>query len=144
MKHVSLFLFALLLLPGLGVSSEEENSSRAGPDKAVTAFSKEDGFKLSPQAIEKMGIRFEFIQGKAPWRVPKEALVYLKQSVGVYRQFEGWMSFVLVKVDQKNSDSALIQSNDLEGGDGIAVRGAHFLRMTDADLNSDAVDACAH
>lgn len=51
---------------------------------------------------------------------------------------------VLVKILRREGDNLLVTSEDLELGDEVAVTGAVFLRMTDADLNSGTVDSCAH
>lgn len=122
----------------------EVDSSRFGPDKAVQAFDKEEGFKLSLKAIKTLGINFKAIEGSGPWRVSKGAIVHLKQSSGIYRRYDGWISMVLVKIVGKDNDSVLIQSADLESSDEVAITGVQFLRMTDADLNAGTVDTCAH
>jgi hypothetical protein len=111
---------------------------------AVTAFTKEDGFKLSKRAINNLDVHFQNLEGNGPWRVPKSSLVRIKHSIGVYRRYDGWITMVLVSVTQRSKNSVLVKSVDLQTGDDIAVSGVPFLRMTEADLNSDTVDACAH
>ncbi len=111
---------------------------------AVVAFSTEDGFKLSEKAIKNLGITFKRLNGEKQWTVPKSSLVHIKHSVGVYRKWDGWITMVLVKVVEKNEDTVIIQSIDLQDQDQIAITGAPFLRMTDSDLNSDTVDSCSH
>ncbi len=143
---MSSFKYVILcasLLP-IAAFADEETASRLGPGKAIEAFSEEDGFKMSPKAIATLGVRFESVRGSGPWRVPKSSLIHLKQSTGVYRKFDGWISMVLVKVISQTKDTALITSPDLEPEDEIAFQGAQFLRMTDADLNAGTVDTCAH
>lgn len=124
--------------------SEEKSSTQFGPTMAVTSFSKEDGFKLSDKALLKLEIKFEKLNGTQSWTIPSEALVRIKQSTGVYRRLDGWITFVLVKVTQNSADKITITSEDLEAGDEVAITGTQFLRMTDADLNSDTVDNCSH
>lgn len=111
---------------------------------AVTAFSKEDGFKLSDKAIKNLGVTFKGINGAGPWMIPKSSLVRIKHSTGVYRKWDGWITMVLVTVLSQTSETVTIKSVDLQDEDQIAVTGVPFLRMTEADLNSDTVDACAH
>lgn len=111
---------------------------------AVSAFSKDDGFKLSDKALSNLGISFKSLKGSGPWIVPKSSLVRIKHSTGVYRKWNDWITMVLVKVIAQNKDSVTIRSIDLQSDDDIAVSGVAFLRMTDADLNSDTVDSCSH
>ncbi len=140
LKHLVLCAF---IFP-CAVFAEEEVSSRFGPGKAIEAFSKEEGFKMSPKAMTALGVRFDSVRGAGPWRISKSALIRIKQSTGVYRRFDGWISMVLVKVVSQEKDSVLITSTDIESNDEIAAEGIQFLRMTDADLNAGTVDTCAH
>lgn len=126
------------------IASENEGSSRVGDDFAVRAFTKEDGFKLSAEASSTLGVEYTKLVGKSPWHVPKAALVTLKLSSGVYRRYQDWNTLVLITVLKNSDDTLLISSEDLQDGDEIAIRGASFLRMTEADLNSDTLDACGH
>lgn len=105
----------------------------------------EDGnFKVSSKALEHMGIHFQALTAAKEWQIPKDALVRIKLSEGVYRRFNGEITFVLVKVLNRNHQLVTINSEDLEAGDEVAVKGVNFLRMAEADLNSETVDNCAH
>lgn len=147
-----LFLFFSIVPSDLETSAlgaevkenEEQSSSQYGPKMAVVAFSKEDGFKMSDKALQKLKIQFEKLTGGQSWSIPAEALVRIKQSTGVYRRLDGWITFVLVKVTKSTAERVTVTSDDLEPGDEVAVTGTKFLRMTDADLNSDTVDNCSH
>jgi len=143
MNSLKYLLLCVFAFPVVAIG-EEEAASRFGPGKAIEAFSEEDGFKMSAKAISTLGVRFDSIRGSGPWRVSKSSLIHIKQSTGVYRRYEGWISMVLVKVVSQTGDTALITSQDLEPEDEIAAQGVQFLRMTDADLNAGTVDNCAH
>ncbi len=105
----------------------------------------EDGsFKVTEKALNVMGIKFQRINGPAPWTVPKETLVKVKFTRGVYRRYEGNITYVIVNILKENAQSVTLQSEDLEAGDDVAVSGTNFLRLTEADLNSDTVDNCSH
>lgn len=132
----------IFALPAL--ASENEGSSRVGDAFAVRAFTKEDGFKLSAEAGATLGVEYAKLVGKGPWHVPKGALLTLKLSSGVYRRYQELNTLVLIKTIKVNADTLLISSEDLQDGDEIAVSGVSFLRMTEADLNSDTLDACGH
>lgn len=143
MKIVFLVLFTCLW-SGLSTAEEKDAAGRFGPGKAVEAFSKEDGFKISDKAAISLNVVFNPIEGKGPWRLSPKSIVHLKQSSGVYRRYDGWISLVLVKVLGRDNGTVLVSSQDLEPGDDVAVEGVTFLRMTDSDLNSGTVDSCAH
>lgn len=125
-------------------NSSAEGDSRFGPGKAIEAFDKEQGFKLSNKSAAAMGVTFQPLKQAGPWLVSKESIIQLKQSTGIYRRYDGWISMVLVKILKREAGMVLIASEDIELGDEVAVSGATFLRMTDADLNSGTVDSCAH
>lgn len=107
-------------------------NSRFQEGSAVTAFNTEDGFKINDVALGFLGVQFSRLNGKGPWNIPKEALVRVKHLVGVYRRSQGWIKFVS------------IHAEDLKSGDEIAIQGVSFLRMTEAELNSDAADEDHH
>ena len=132
---------------GLILASENKKSDTTveiKPSGAVTAFNKEDGFKLSEKAMKNLGISFNSINGNGPWAIPKSSLVRIKHSVGVYRKWDGWITMVLVDIIGQTNNTVIVKSLDLEAKDEVAITGVSFLRMTEADLNSDTVDACAH
>jgi hypothetical protein len=138
------FSSATFASEGHSESPSEETESRFGPGKAIEAFDKEQGFKLSSKSAAAMGVSFQRLDHAGPWRVPRGAIIQLKQSTGIYRKYDGWISMVLVKIVKRDGDTLLITTEDLESGDEVAISGATFLRMTDADLNSGTVDSCAH
>lgn len=140
----------ILLLSILSVGSLSVNAS--GGEKnvilkkggAVSAFSEEDGFKLTPKAIKNLGVSFTPIKGNGPWTLPKSSIVRIKNSYGVYRKWNGWITLVFIKILNQTNKTITIKSVDLQDEDLVAISGVSFLRMTEADLNSDTVDACAH
>ncbi len=111
---------------------------------AVPAGTKgEDGhFKVSEKSLTHLGVKFIVLKGQGPWSVPKDALVKIKLTQGVYRRFEGEITYVIVENNETNSGDLSIQSGDLE--EGVAIEGAKYLRMAETDLNSETVDNCAH
>ena len=142
------FILLITLLLAQTVFAEEKKEAETTVELkkggAVTAFSKEDGFKLSDKAVKNLGVSFKAIEGSGPWMIPKSALVRIKHSTGIYRKWDGWITMVLVKVLNQTSETVTIKSIDLQNEDEVAITGVPFLRMTESDLNSDTVDACAH
>ena len=110
-----------------------------------SATKNEDGsFKLSEKSIQQLGVSFLKLLKMSPWVIPVESLVKIKFTSGVYRRYEGDITFVSVKILKNNGVHAFVESSDLEAGDEVAVTGTSFLRLTEADLNSGTVDSCAH
>lgn len=147
-KTINFYLAALLTITASawadGDHAAPKSTSRFSEKSAVTAFDPEEGFKMSDAALQTLGVRFAKIDGHGSWTVSKNALVWIKHTSGVYRRFENWISFILVEVVSKKDGSVTIRSEDLQAGDEVAVEGASFLRMTEADLNADTVDSCSH
>lgn len=105
----------------------------------------EDGsFKLREGSIKTLGVEFYKLAHSGPWLVPSESIINIKFSKGIYRRYEGSITFVLINILKVDKDKVLISSPDLEIGDEVAIKGTTFLRLTEADLKSDTVDACAH
>jgi hypothetical protein len=130
------YLYLLMFIVILSAAYAEE--------KAVKNFVKGEGFELSAKAQKKMGISFLALKGKGPWKVPEEAVVNIKFSQGVYRRYENLITFVLVNSSRADDRSVWIESVDLQDGDEVAVEGMEFLRIVEADLNSETTDSCAH
>ncbi|WP_413577716.1 hypothetical protein ACLVWU_04655 [Bdellovibrio sp. HCB290] len=146
MRHLILLsmLVTVFSVSNTNAGEASGEASRIGQGKAVEQFDPEQGFKLSSKAMKSMGVKFQALSGKGPWKVPKSSLMTLKQSDAVYRLYDGWISMVLVKVVSADKDTVMVKAEDLETGDQVAVEGVTFLRMTDSDLNAGTVDSCAH
>lgn len=140
-------LIFILLVPFINASPNQKNKGTTvdiKPGGAVTAFSEEDGFKLSEKAVENLNVRFTTISGPGPWTLPKEAILNIKLSTGVYRKWDNWITMVLVKIKSRSKNTVTVESQDLQDLDQVAIEGVAYLRMTEADLNSDTVDVCSH
>ena len=113
---------------------------------AVPAGTKgENGnFKVSEKSLNHLGVMFQKLEGLGPWTIPESSLVRIKLTQGVYRRFEGEITYVIVKATVGKKGEIVIQSEDLEPGDEVAITGAKYLRMAETDLNSETVDNCAH
>ncbi|MBT3583676.1 MAG: hypothetical protein HN509_02115 [Halobacteriovoraceae bacterium] len=144
MKVLFLLMLVLLQPSFANEKKKAETTVEIKKGSAVSAFSKEDGFKLTNKAISNLGVTFKAIKGSGPWMIPKTALVRIKHSTGVYRKWDGWITMVLVKVIKRTKETVTIKSVDLQDRDELAITGVPFLRMTESDLNSDTVDACSH
>lgn len=119
-----------------GDASEQKEGppSDVGPDKAVTAASKEEGIKLSDVAEKNIEIKTQAIAaaGRA-LSLPSSVLVYSQADVGIYRLRNGWFKFVSVKVLKKSSSSVTLESSEIKEGDSVVTSGADLLKL--AELN---------
>jgi hypothetical protein len=137
-------MLVLIISIASTTSSASDATVKLKAGGAVTAFIKEDGFKLTDIALRNLEVNFNVLPAGSTWEIPKSSLVRVKKSIGVYRRYDGWITMVLVSVINKSKNTVTIKSVDLQSGDDVAVSGVTFLRMTDSDLNSDTVDACSH
>ncbi len=139
-------LLLLIFLSSLNIFANETGDKKVElkPWSAVSEYNELDGFKLTARAEKNLGVTFLKLKKERFWEIPKSALLTIKHSNAVFRKWNGWITMVLVKVEEKKGKTVKIKSVDLQAGDEIAITGVPFLRMTEADLNSDTVDACAH
>jgi hypothetical protein len=139
-SRVYVLFLAFFVVTQALAHEEAGESNQAGPGKAVEAFDEHDGFKLSAKAIAAFDIKFAELKGPAPWRVPKSAIVFQKQTSGVYRKDGRWIQITPITIVEREKDFFLIRSEKLKTGTEIATSGTSFLRMTDADLNAGEAD----
>lgn len=111
---------------------------------AAGTLNDDGSFKLSEESLKRLNVKFSKLTKAGPWLVPKESIVRIKFSRGIYRRYEGDITFVLIKIIKDLGEHVLIQSPDLELDDEIAIQGVSFLRVAETDLKSTTVDACAH
>lgn len=130
MKNI--FMLILMLSASLAVASPASQLNEDG------------SFRVSEKSLNLLGVKFYELKSNGPWVLPKEAIVQVKFTKGVFRRYEGDITFVIVKILKKDGEYVSLTSPDLQSGDEVAVKGASYLRLTEADLNSDTVDACAH
>lgn len=130
MKNIVL-VFGLLGL--LACQQAEPESHEGHSQDAVLESSEERGFRLSPQALQTLGIETSPFPPGGIEKIPASALVYFRDEVGVYRLREGWFRLV-----------ALDHPEELQNGDAIAVRGAPFLRVTDMSLFGEQISGHHH
>lgn len=109
-----------------GESEEEASLGGVGIGNAVTAADEHDGVKLSPKAMETMGIKTSPYEG-CP--VPDAALVFYQDKVGVYRLRDGWIK--LIEIPHAG--------DDLNPGDQVVTQGAGLVRAAELDAFSGEV-----
>lgn len=134
----SVLLGAAICLVPFAISHEGGGgggAGKAGPGLAVTQYTADDGFKMSPDSIKTLGVEFTKLPAGPRWTMPSSAIVRAKHVTGAYRRIsDGWITMVLVKVIETRGSSSIIESQDLEAGDEVATQGVQFLRVTDVGL----------
>lgn len=133
MKFHSLTILFLIVVSGGSVHAQEEVSGiRAGPKMAVVEANHKDGFRLAENAKKVIGLGVK-PPGSSPYKIPKGAVVYYGDRIGVYRLRDGWFKLVEIqKISDSNSETT-ISSSDLKTSDQIAVEGVALLRVSDMD-----------
>ena len=105
---------------------------RAGPTMAVLEANLDDGFRLSEKAKKVIGVVTQPI-GQKPYVIPRMALVFYGDRVGVYRLRQNWFKLVEVQTVSKTHDSASVSSPDIKVDDQIAIEGVALLRVAELD-----------
>lgn len=119
----------LLLLAGISVTVWAEERS----GKAVYETSLEKGMRLSEKALKNIEVATTSVSGGTDITLTGEPLVYFQDNVGVYRLRDGWFKLVKVQVVRKAKDLATLRSAELKAGDGVAIKGAGLLRVSEMD-----------
>lgn len=112
--------------------NEEEAAGGVGPNNAVTAADEHDGIKLSPKTIKLIELKTELYDGQT---IPKSALVFYQDKIGVYRLRDGWFKLVPVTFNSQ----LLPQSKDLRSDDQIVTQAMGLLRVAELDAFSGEV-----
>ncbi|MBX9767228.1 MAG: hypothetical protein K2X47_08155 [Bdellovibrionales bacterium] len=105
---------------------------RAGPTMAVLEATLDDGFRLAEKAKKVIGVVTRPI-GTKPYVIPRMALVFYGDRVGVYRLRQNWFKLVEVQTVSKTSDSVSVSSPDLKVDDQVAIEGVALLRVSELD-----------
>lgn len=130
--HILTILFLIAALGNSTQAQEEVSGIRAGPKMAVMEANLKDGFRLSENAKKVIGLVVKPL-GAHPYKIPKSAVVYYGDRIGVYRLRDGWFKLVEIqKISELNSETT-IRSSDLKTGDQIVVEGVALLRVSDMD-----------
>lgn len=115
---------------------DEEEAKNVGPEKGVTSFDEEAGFKISQEATKTFSIEKLSLNGSGPWTVPVSAILFTSEDKSVYRVRKDFFKRVDVQILRKDKNSAVIQSSDLASGDTLVTKGASSLRVAELDVTS--------
>lgn len=123
---------------------EEEENSNIGPEKGITEFSEEQGFKLSPEAVKNFELKSLKLSKTGPWQIPASAVLNSGEEVNLFRIRNGYYKRVDFVVDKKTPQDLAIRSKDLKEGDEIAIQGIGFLRTAEIVATGGAPEGHSH
>jgi hypothetical protein len=115
---------------------EEAEAKNVGPEKGITSFDEDTGFKMSAEALKTFSVEKIALNGSGPWSVPASALLITGEDKSVYRVRNETFKRVDVTVVQKNKNQAVIQSSELNAGDGLVTKGVGDIRVAEVDVTS--------
>lgn len=120
-----------------------ESSKAVGAGKAISENSKEEGVKLSPEAISKLKLELMSVSGSLV-QIPKKALVKVKDETFVYRYRKGFFKMIAAKVMIDSGAGLKVKLSDITFGDQIVTSGVELLRVSDVYANDESHYGHAH
>lgn len=133
LRHLTYLIIALLVVPSVFASEEEEASSSVGPNKAITAANPKSGLQLSDKATALLGLAFEKISSTKTHRVPASCAVYFQDEVGVYRVRGGWIKLVEIEIKSRTASEIVFDSSEIQPEDTIVNAGVPLLRVAELE-----------
>lgn len=109
---------------------DHTDSKSIDKDKAIQEVNERNGFKLSPQAIDTLKIKFKNIENNI-FTISKESLVVSKYDRGIYRYRDGFFKFIDVQIIKKDKLNHLVKIEDFEKGDQVVISGVKLLKVSD-------------
>ena len=121
---------------------EEE---KMGTGKAIIEVNERRGLRLSPEAIETLGIRFLSTAAKNnEFKIEKSTLVSSKNSKGVYRYRDGYFKFLAAEIKKEIDGGYWVKVPGVDFGDQVVSRGVGLLRVADVYSTDKSEYARSH
>ncbi|MBL7672244.1 MAG: hypothetical protein JNM39_17325 [Bdellovibrionaceae bacterium] len=115
---------------------EEAEAKNVGPEKGITSFDEDAGFKMSAEALKTFSVEKTVLNGTGPWTVPSSSLLITNEDKSVYRVRNETFKRIDVTVLSKNKTQAVIQSDELTTGDSLVTKGVGDIRVAEVDVTS--------
>lgn len=132
-KVIALLLLHIAYLVGLSDSVRAEDTT-SEQSKAVVEVSEELGFKLSPKAVQIIGVLTRPSEATAgSLTLPKSALVNSLDQLAVYRLRDRWFKLVIVTLASTKGDLVTVRTSDIQASDQIVIQGVALLRVSDME-----------
>jgi hypothetical protein len=74
--------------------------------------------------------------GSGPWTIPTSALLITGEDKSVYRVRNETFKRIDVTVLSKNKTESVVQSNELNAGDSLVIKGVGDIRVAEVDVTS--------
>jgi len=107
--------------------------AEAREGKAVFEISPETGMKMNEVALKNIEVQIRKSAGGEQQLLPKSALVFYQDKIGIYRLRDGWFKLVEVKVIRRDEKTATIQLKDSNSNDQIVISGGALMRVAEMD-----------
>lgn len=131
------FLILCIFIPFYVHAHEAgETQAQIGPGKAVEAYDKHTGIKLSAKALKALQVETMKVTSADPV-VPQSAVLMIQSKTALFALRNGWFKRIEVKAS-RDGGTYKITSKEIKPGDQIVVRGAPLLRV--AEMNVSDVD----
>jgi hypothetical protein len=121
----------------------KEENKKIGLGKGITAFNKEEGFKISAEAEKNFELKYIPYLTQGPVSIPKTAIFFGLEEKNIYRVRNGFLKRIDFKEIVKSANEIKIESKDLMVGDKIVATGIGFLRIVEISA-SGGLDAGHH
>ena len=115
---------------------EEAEAKNVGPEKGITSFDEDTGFKMSAEALKTFSVEKIALNGTGPWTVPSSSLLITNEDKSVYRVRNEIFKRIDIIVVSKNNSQAVIRSEELHAGDSLVTKGVGDIRVAEVDVTS--------
>lgn len=136
---ISLSVLALAFAVSGRAHEHEEENSAVGPDKGITAYEEDKGFKLSPEAEKTFEITTSAFSGGSI-SLPKSAVFRGLEVTNLFRVRDGFYRRIDFKTLSKTADRIVVSSPDLASGDRVVLTGVGFLRIVELQAGGGIED----
>jgi hypothetical protein len=105
----------------------------SGEQRAILKSSQELGIQLSVKAQENIGIKTTAFKNSKNLLIPKKAIVYSMDKIGIYRMRDSWFKFIQIEIISKEGSNFIIKTAELKLGDYVVIDGVPLLRVSEME-----------
>lgn len=114
----------------------EVEAKNVGPEKGITSFDEDAGFKMSAEALKTFSVEKIKISGDGPWTVPASALLITGEVKSVYRVRDDTFKRIEVTVLTRSKTEVVVRAGEISSGDNIVTKGVGDIRVAEVDVTS--------
>ncbi|MCK6598069.1 MAG: hypothetical protein L6Q37_06865 [Bdellovibrionaceae bacterium] len=143
----------LLVLKTLATSEPDDHdhqtnhsneNSQVGPNKGILSADDTLGFQLSPSAEKNFEIEKMKVSINHSVNIPKTAILSTGTEQNIFRIRNSYFKRVDFQIIKKNKDKIIINSDELQLGDEVALTGLGFLRIAEITAFGGAPEGHSH